>query len=777
MKSAKQTSGDTPSSRRSQPVRQTRMNPPRVSSGVRGSTNGRDSLAGGSAPDQPIDIFPAVTYFSDAIAALPKELVRHFTLLKEVDAKIFSPEDALFKLVDAAMNAPPPQPRLLNDASSSVAPASAPMSAQNSSSGAPLGGIAPPPAPSTDGSYATSIYDPSNFPRRQLYRQTAYKIQEMLGSLEEKNHVISTANDALQKQLARLDDVWPHVESEFSDEAKWGSTTHWAYPENRAVSKAAHAERSRREGAAAISAAAQQLAEEAAARSDARKQAVQAKKGQKTQHQESDFDDAESRNKVESSKKGQGGGKARKPAETVANVGLGISTNGTTNGSAPQPKRRKVEKPPSGNATTERAMSSVFGANASKAKTTSPRETPAPESGPKKRKALPSGTGQSKKRFATPSTRPQVIIVDRLANPSLSKNGTAAMPTSVASSPVLSTFPEPTLPRGSPTPSATPIPAAPKPPTASRAKQSTIQMTADNGKQSRPPSSASASAKPNGAPPPMPDVAPQAPTVPKPAAETKLAVKESSAPPAPELAKKKAEPSMPAVKPKKETPKPEEPETPIDPAQPVQTAIAATVTKSGRASKPSTPAMATFQEAARPKSARTTEGNGANKRKKSNATTKTKTAKTADRDVAKTAGQGVPKTTGQGDPKTVDRDVAKVEGQPKHNEEISSEMGAVDTYESDQGDTAPEDEEEPVYCWCACVSWGEMVACDADDCEREWFHLECVGLRVAPKGNSKWYCEECIERLESQGKKLGKYNLLRDTQNWRQLVDRLDEPY
>ncbi|GJD01871.1 chromatin modification-related protein [Colletotrichum higginsianum] len=92
MKSAKAASGDASSSRRSQPVRQTRTNPPRVSSGLRGPANGRDSLAGGTASDQPIDIYPAITYFSDAIAALPKELVRHFTLLKEVDAKIFAPK-------------------------------------------------------------------------------------------------------------------------------------------------------------------------------------------------------------------------------------------------------------------------------------------------------------------------------------------------------------------------------------------------------------------------------------------------------------------------------------------------------------------------------------------------------------------------------------------------------------------------------------------------------------------------------------------------------------
>ncbi|KAK1596050.1 PHD-finger domain-containing protein [Colletotrichum navitas] len=716
MKSAKAAPGDTPSSRRSQPVRQTRTNPPRVSSGLRGSANGRDSLAGGTASDQPIDIYPAITYFSDAIAALPKELVRHFTLLKEVDAKIFAPEDALFKLVDAAMNAPPPQPRPANDASSSVAPASAPMSTQNSSSGGPLGSQAPPTASSTDGSYTTSIYDPSNFPRRQLFRQTAYKIQEMLGSLEEKNHVISTANDALQKQLSRIDDVWPYVENEFSDEAKWGSTSHWAYPENRAATKAAHTERSRREGAAAISAAAQQLAEEAAARSESRKQAVQAKKSQKTAPQESDFDDAEGRNKPETAKKGHGGGKARKAAETAASVGLGISTNGASNGAAPQPKRRKVEKTPSGNNVTERAMSTVFGATASsKAKTTSPRETPAPEGGqggPKKRKALPTGTGVAKK----------------------SKNGVAGMSPSVASSPVMSTFSDAVLPRGSPAPTVTPVPPAPKPPTASRAKQSTTQAAVEGGKQSRPPSSASA--KPNGyVPPPTPEAAPPAP-LPKPVVEAKPVAKEPSVPPAPEPTKKEPEPietiikpSIPAAKQKKETPKPEEPETPSE-TPVLQTVNAATVTKSGRASKPSTPAMATFQEAARPKSARNTETNSTSKRKKSNIMTNSRAIKTAD--------------------------------QTEDSEEI--EDAEIQAGKRSYDYT----EDEPTYCYCTSVSYGEMVACDANNCEREWFHLNCVGLKVAPKGSSKWYCEECLQRFSKQGKKLShKYNVLPDSLNMR----------
>lgn len=50
-------------------------------------------------------------------------------------------------------------------------------------------------------------------------------------------------------------------------------------------------------------------------------------------------------------------------------------------------------------------------------------------------------------------------------------------------------------------------------------------------------------------------------------------------------------------------------------------------------------------------------------------------------------------------------------------------------------------EDEPTYCYCNQVSYGEMVACDGDDCEREWFHLACVNLTQPPKGS--WFCDAC----------------------------------
>lgn len=66
---------------------------------------------------------------------------------------------------------------------------------------------------------------------------------------------------------------------------------------------------------------------------------------------------------------------------------------------------------------------------------------------------------------------------------------------------------------------------------------------------------------------------------------------------------------------------------------------------------------------------------------------------------------------------------------------------------------------EPTYCYCKQVSFGDMIACDGENvifkvllwmiftdnifyqCEREWFHYNCVGLVEPPAG--KWFCEEC----------------------------------
>lgn len=57
-------------------------------------------------------------------------------------------------------------------------------------------------------------------------------------------------------------------------------------------------------------------------------------------------------------------------------------------------------------------------------------------------------------------------------------------------------------------------------------------------------------------------------------------------------------------------------------------------------------------------------------------------------------------------------------------------------------------EAEQTYCYCNQVSFGQMVACDNVNCEIEWFHDECVGLKSLPKG--RWYCPDCLARMKKQ---------------------------
>jgi len=53
----------------------------------------------------------------------------------------------------------------------------------------------------------------------------------------------------------------------------------------------------------------------------------------------------------------------------------------------------------------------------------------------------------------------------------------------------------------------------------------------------------------------------------------------------------------------------------------------------------------------------------------------------------------------------------------------------------------PVDPNEPTYCLCQQVSYGEMIGCDNQECPIEWFHFGCMGLTTKPKG--KWYCPKC----------------------------------
>lgn len=77
------------------------------------------------------------------------------------------------------------------------------------------------------------------------------------------------------------------------------------------------------------------------------------------------------------------------------------------------------------------------------------------------------------------------------------------------------------------------------------------------------------------------------------------------------------------------------------------------------------------------------------------------------------------------------------------------------------------DPNEPRYCICDDVSFGEMIKCDGNvslslppslsfrrilklttprkQCEREWFHLECLNMSTQdiPARRVKWFCPDC----------------------------------
>lgn len=60
------------------------------------------------------------------------------------------------------------------------------------------------------------------------------------------------------------------------------------------------------------------------------------------------------------------------------------------------------------------------------------------------------------------------------------------------------------------------------------------------------------------------------------------------------------------------------------------------------------------------------------------------------------------------------------------------------------------DAAEPTYCICNQVAFGDMIACENEDCPTEWFHYKCVNLYKAPKSN--WLCPNCTYERKQKKK-------------------------
>lgn len=78
----------------------------------------------------------------------------------------------------------------------------------------------------------------------------------------------------------------------------------------------------------------------------------------------------------------------------------------------------------------------------------------------------------------------------------------------------------------------------------------------------------------------------------------------------------------------------------------------------------------------------------------------------------------------------------------------TEEVPAGDSVEADVDAGVVQEGEDKVYCVCRQVSFGNMVACDNDECPYEWFHWDCVGLVEPPQGT--WYCPTCTKAMKEK---------------------------
>jgi hypothetical protein len=267
---------------------------------VRSTASKQTYYGRGPPPEPPVPedtepgFFPAVTHFTDAVDALPREVMRHFTMLKEMEAKLHAPDELLGELAS----------RIERQGLSSI--------------GVNIPG-GPPGRPESD--------------RATLLHQLRECIALMAPMLDEKIAVLSTANITLERQLECMESSYRHVPEEVSTEARLGSTTHWAYTKEKEAKKSGN-DRSRRDANAYSVAgrAALNDTDLAAARSEARREAMLARKS-RNQHLDSDFDERPASRRQN--------GKSRKQAET-ADPRFGHDQNGS--GGRKQKKTAPAEK-------------------------------------------------------------------------------------------------------------------------------------------------------------------------------------------------------------------------------------------------------------------------------------------------------------------------------------------------------------------------------------------------------------------------------------------------
>jgi hypothetical protein len=550
--------------------------------------------------------------------------------------------------------------------------------------------------------------------KRQLFFRLRMLIANMLPTLDEKLVVLQGAKATKDKGLVRMHHSYSQLDGEISDEARYGSLSHWAYADKEEKKKGGQShERQRREVAAAnnLAAAAQHVhdVDSIAAKSEARREAMHANKRNRHQQIDSDFDDRPA-------KKPQ----KRKPMPTEAaaaaaapenrGIGLGI----TSNGAGPNGKRKKTEKalaaavpaaPP-----MERSTSSALKATSNGARGgSSPRGTPVPESSVAKRKPRAAPAPAPRKNLMPPYS-PPMAASPLAANFAINKAtaGAADRPLSArarknsAATSVVSVK-EQDVPVG-------------HRPSSSHSVQQVISSNAVTEME-------------------------QAAGI----ARDNVSTKRASTPKEPADAQPSFETSNMKVE---DLGQPEPESMEIDTPAPAQASG-----RPGRTSKTSTPVVGAFPEVAmsRSRSSRNANNGGSNTSSENNSTTTGTVSKRGQK-------KNTQQNAGAGNASPAMKPASQVKSNPTSS--AASSVAQEQDYQEAEPEVEPEveseeDGDEPRYCYCNEVSYGNMIACDNDDCPREWFHLGCVHLEKPPTGRAKWFCSDECKDTHAKAKAKG----------------------
>lgn len=645
--------------------------------------------------------FPAITHFTDGLAALPKEVMRQFTLLKETEGKAFPPEQAMGDFIEKINQLPPPPLPQSQPAEQAYFGFSLTNSINGSAPASIIDGHAPTALlPHTDQLDQPLSVDEHSNTRREYFYHLRSAMTEMVSALDEKNVVLTAINDTLARQLSRLEGTLPHVEKEISEEARLGSNTHWALPHMREARKVVgqSSDRNRRDIQATNDLAdASKLVHERDITA-ARREAM----GQRRKNNvDSDFDERHP------SKRAHASTKVKRPLP-------GASAADTRGATKDQPiKKRRMDKGP---AASERSMAAAVNGRLNNAREplTGFREAPI-ESRKKPRPAQASAS--SKKKYAA-----QLTSADHSLTHTCTRN--LANSPSLASSPTRATFSTATRRDYSPS-------AAPQRPTRPRQNSTmSVRSTANDYRPRNGSTSYHNKATTNGLHTSAGTTNFTSKTIPEAKSSMKdvythsdshqmhdqdlihtaLTMDGSSS--IRSLKREETEPLDTTTNYSERRHRGSFPKPNVNaPLQSVETADAQPMLR-----------------------ARSSRGNG-----NGNSISSKAPPRPISRSPAPT--NAFPRRahekryTGRSSPASAL--TSHLEGSPSHlagtdDEGADSDVASVDA-----------DPDEPRYCFCNQTSHGFMVACDDEDCRREWFHLECVGLKEAPPENTKWYCRDC----------------------------------